>query len=135
MTPKGGGPPPPGEMHLVPIGTVEELPESPGCSRIRLLPEYAAGLRGIEDCELVWVLFWLDRVSPADRHTLAAHPQGDRSRPVRGIFALRSPRRPNPVGLTQVRLLAVEGDVLLVQGLDALPGTPVIDLKPVTEDC
>ncbi|MBN2390399.1 MAG: SAM-dependent methyltransferase, partial [Anaerolineae bacterium] len=56
--------------------------------------------------------------------------QGDRNRPRRGVFALRSPRRPNPIGVTVVDLVAIQGNVLRVLGLDAINGTPLLDLKP-----
>ena len=58
------------------------------------------------------------------------HPRGDRSRPKRGVFALRSPRRPNGIGVTEVDLLGIEENVLTVRGLDAVDGSPVLDLKP-----
>ena len=58
------------------------------------------------------------------------HPRGDKSRPKRGVFALRSPYRPNHIGLTEVELLAINGNVLSVRGLDAINETPVLDLKP-----
>jgi tRNA-Thr(GGU) m(6)t(6)A37 methyltransferase TsaA len=61
---------------------------------------------------------------------LLQHPRRDTARPRRGVFALRSPRRPNPIGVTVVDLLSVEGNVLRVRGLDAIDGTPVLDLKP-----
>ena len=62
-------------------------------------------------------------------HALLQHPRGDRSRPRRGVFALHTPYRPNPIGVTVVDLLSVEGNVLRVRGLDALNGTPVLDIK------
>ena len=74
------------------------------------------------------VIFYLHRSQGFD---LLQHPQGDGRRPRRGVFALRSPLRPNPIGLTVVDLVAVEGNVVRVQGLDAINGTPVLDLKPV----
>jgi tRNA-Thr(GGU) m(6)t(6)A37 methyltransferase TsaA len=61
---------------------------------------------------------------------LLQHPRGDQGQPQRGVFALRSPHRPNPIGVTIVNLLAVERNVLRVSGLDAINGTPVLDLKP-----
>ena len=61
---------------------------------------------------------------------LLQHPRGNQSRPKRGVFALRSPNRPNPIGITEVELLAIEGNILTVSGLDAINGTPVLDLKP-----
>ena len=74
------------------------------------------------------VLTWLDR---ADRGVLAVHPRGEVSRPRQGVFSTRSPDRPNPIGLHRVRLLEVEGDRLRVADLEALDGTPVLDIKPV----
>ena len=71
---------------------------------------------------------WLDR---ADRGTLAVHPRGDRSRPVTGVFATRSPDRPNPIGLHDVHVLAVDGTRVHVRELEALDGTPILDIKPV----
>jgi tRNA-Thr(GGU) m(6)t(6)A37 methyltransferase TsaA len=80
--------------------------------------------------ELV-VLTWLDR---ADRDVLRVHPRGDDSRPEVGVFATRSPARPNPIGLHRVRVIRVDGTRLLVHGLEAVDGTPVLDLKPVLGD-
>ena len=68
----------------------------------------------------------------SEGHELLQHPRGDRSRPKRGVFALRSPNRPNPIGVTEVELIAIEGSILTVRGLDAIDGTPVLDLKPVS---
>jgi len=96
-------------------------------SRIILDPALVEGLAGLEPGQKVMVLFHFHRSEGYDLHQ---HPQGDRSRPKRGVFALRSPRRPNPIGVTVVDLLAVENNVLEVRGLDALNGTPVLDLKP-----
>ena len=80
--------------------------------------------------ELV-VLTWLDR---ADRDVLRVHPRGDDSRPEVGVFATRSPDRPNPIGLHRVRVIRVDGTRLLVDGLEAVDKTPVLDLKPVLGD-
>jgi tRNA-Thr(GGU) m(6)t(6)A37 methyltransferase TsaA len=66
----------------------------------------------------------------SDDYELCQHPQGDRNRSRRGVFSLRSPRRPNPIGVTVVDLVAIEGNMLRVQSLDAINGTPVLDLKP-----
>jgi tRNA-Thr(GGU) m(6)t(6)A37 methyltransferase TsaA len=96
-------------------------------SRIVLDPSLTEGLKGLEPGQRIMVIFCFHRSQGFD---LLQHPQGDRSRPRRGVFALRSPRRPNPVGVTVVDLLAVEGNVLRVRGLDAINGTPVLDLKP-----
>jgi len=96
-------------------------------SRIILDPALVEGLFGLEPGQQVMVVFCLHRSQGYD---LLQHPRGDASRPPRGVFALRSPRRPNPIGVTVVDLVAVEGNVLRVRELDAINGTPVLDLKP-----
>jgi tRNA-Thr(GGU) m(6)t(6)A37 methyltransferase TsaA len=96
-------------------------------SRVVLNPALTEGLKGLESGQKVMVIFYFHRSQGFD---LLQHPQGNRSRPRRGVFAPRSPRRPNPIGVTVVDLVAVDGNVLWVQGLDAINGTPVLDLKP-----
>ena len=90
--------------------------------------EVRDGLRDLQPGDDVIVLTWLHR---ADRGTLRVHPRDDLSRPMLGVFSTRSADRPNPVGLHRVRILAVDGLRLRVQSLEAVHGTPVIDLKPV----
>jgi tRNA-Thr(GGU) m(6)t(6)A37 methyltransferase TsaA len=96
-------------------------------SRIVLDPAFLPALGGLEAGQLVLVLFAFHRARGCE---LFQHPRGDASRPRRGVFALCSPERPNPIGATVVRLLSIEGDGLRVRGLDALNGTPVLDIKP-----
>ena len=96
-------------------------------SRIVLDPALTDGLTGLEPGQQVMVVFYFHRARGFD---LLQHPRGDTTRPRRGVFALRSPRRPNPIGVTLVDLVSVEGNVLRVRGLDAISGTPVLDLKP-----
>jgi tRNA-Thr(GGU) m(6)t(6)A37 methyltransferase TsaA len=91
-------------------------------------PAYAAGLADVAAGQSLVVLTWLDR---GDRTVLTVHPRGDPSRPPAGVFSTRSPDRPNPIGLHTVRVLAVEGTRVLVGDLEAIDGTPVLDLKPV----
>jgi tRNA-Thr(GGU) m(6)t(6)A37 methyltransferase TsaA len=88
----------------------------------------AEALGGIEAGQELLVLTWLDR---ARRDILTVHPRGDASRPQEGVFNTRSPDRPNPIGLHRVQVLSVEGPRLRVRGLEAVDGTPVVDLKPV----
>ena len=76
----------------------------------------------------VLVLTWLDQ---ADRSVLAVHPRSDPARPETGVFSTRSPDRPNPIGLHRVRILAVDGVKVHVAHLEAIDGTPVVDVKPV----
>jgi tRNA-Thr(GGU) m(6)t(6)A37 methyltransferase TsaA len=91
-------------------------------------PSVRRAMRELEIGTRVIVLTWLDR---ADRDTLAVHPRGDRSRPETGVFSTRSQDRPNPIGLHTVEVLAIDDTRIRVRNLEALDGTPVIDLKPV----
>jgi len=92
---------------------------------LEILPEYEAGLQDIEGFSHLYVIWAFDRASGCD---LVARPPSD-DRP-HGVFATRSPRRPNPLGLTVVELLGREGRILRVRGVDMLDGTPILDLKP-----
>ena len=96
-------------------------------SRIVLDPTLTEGLAGLNPGQRLMVVFYFHRSQDYD---LCQHPRGDKNRPQRGVFALCSPRRPNPIGVTVVDLVAIEGNVLHVRGLDAINGTPVLDLKP-----
>lgn len=96
-------------------------------SRIVINPALAEGLQGLAAGQRVLVVFHFHQSAG---YELRQHPRGDKTRPRRGVFALHSPRRPNPIGVTVVEVLAVEGNVLRVRGLDAINGTPVLDLKP-----
>jgi tRNA-Thr(GGU) m(6)t(6)A37 methyltransferase TsaA len=96
-------------------------------SRIILDPNLVTGIQGLEPGHQVMVIFHFDR---AQDFELLQHPRGDRSRARRGVFSLRSPRRPNPIGVTVVEVLSIDENVLTVGGLDAFDGTPVLDLKP-----
>jgi tRNA-Thr(GGU) m(6)t(6)A37 methyltransferase TsaA len=95
---------------------------------LEIAPEFAPALVGVNEGDEVIVLTWLDR---ADRAVLAVHPRDDVSRPETGVFATRSQDRPNPIGLHRVRVLAIEGTSLRVENLEAVDGTPVLDIKPV----
>ena len=93
--------------------------------------ELAPALSGLSPGQWVWVLLWFDR---ADRDRLMVHPRGDKTRPQRGVFDTRSPHRPNPIALELVKLVRIDGTRLTVRGLDALEGTPVVDLKPYSAE-
>lgn len=122
-------------ITLRPIGRVENgLPMGTArdtlmdaVSHLILDPELAPGLDGLQEEARILVLFHFHL---AEEFELHQHPRGDRSRPRRGVFALRSPRRPNHIGVTEVDLLEIRGNVLVVRGLDAVDGTPVLDIKP-----
>ncbi|SMC26791.1 tRNA-Thr(GGU) m(6)t(6)A37 methyltransferase TsaA [Desulfacinum hydrothermale DSM 13146] len=87
---------------------------------------YRDGLLGLEPGRNVLILYWLDR---ADRNRLQVHPRGDTNRPLRGVFVTRSPHRPNPIAVETVQVLHVDGTRIRVRGLDALDGTPLLDIK------
>ena len=86
------------------------------------------GLANLRAGDQLIVLTWLDR---AQRDVLVVHPRGDVSRPREGVFSTRSPHRPNPIGLHRVQVVAVEGLRVQVDHLEALNGTPIVDVKPV----
>jgi tRNA-Thr(GGU) m(6)t(6)A37 methyltransferase TsaA len=91
-------------------------------------PGVQTGLDGIATGDEIILLTWLHK---ADRNVLRVHPRGDLSRPEAGVFSTRAPSRPNPIGLHRVRVLDIDQCRLHVSGLEAIDGTPIIDLKPV----
>jgi tRNA-Thr(GGU) m(6)t(6)A37 methyltransferase TsaA len=91
-------------------------------------PDVLEALQSVRAGDELLILTWLDR---ADRDVLVVHPRGDTSRPPEGVFTTRSPRRPNPIGLHRVKVAEVEGERIRVRNLEALDGTPVVDVKPV----
>ena len=121
-------------LTLQPIGYVasdvdqllrpQEIKAQPAC--IVINPALEQGLEGLEGGQRLLVVFQFHRLNS---YELLQHPKGDKERPLRGVFALHSPRRPNPIGVTEVDLLRREGHVLYVIGLDAVNGTPILDLK------
>ena len=126
-------------MELRTIGTVESpLTDAAAAPKqgdegapeawIAFADGVAEALDGIAAGDELLVLTWLDR---ADRDVLRVHPRDDVTRPATGVFATRSPHRPNPIGLHRVTVLEVAGTRLRVRDLEALDGTPVVDLKPV----
>ncbi len=96
---------------------------------ITIDPAWADALDGIEEFSHIWVLWWIDGFEQPPA-TCRVHPERRAELPQVGLFATRSPHRPFPVGLTAVRLLEREGARLVVEGLDAFVGTPVLDIKP-----
>lgn len=123
------------QIVLNPIGYVKtdavgnEVKDKSRISKIILNPELVEAMDGIEGFSNVFVLFWLNETN-GEHRPLKFHPRGRMDMPLLGVFALRTNRRPNPIGLTLVELLKVEGNVITVRGLDAYDGTPVLDIKP-----
>ncbi len=95
---------------------------------LEFIPSVAKGLVGIKTGDELIVLTWLHR---SDRDVLQVHPRGDIQRPLTGVFATRSPDRPNPVGLHRIIVLEVMEEKLRVAPLEAIDGTPIVDIKPV----
>jgi tRNA-Thr(GGU) m(6)t(6)A37 methyltransferase TsaA len=91
-------------------------------------PDVLDALDGIQPGDEVILLTWLDR---ARRDVLRVHPRGDVSRPQQGVFSTRSPVRPNPIGLHRVEVETIEGNRMCVRNLEAINGTPIVDVKPV----
>ena len=126
-------------MSLVPIGVVSSPLTDPAVAPkqgfegapdawLVLEPDVAAGLDGLRPGDDIIVLTWLHR---ARRDVLRVHPRDDPSNPERGVFTTRSADRPNPIGLHRVEVAAIDGARVRVRGLEAVDGTPVVDLKPV----
>jgi tRNA (adenine37-N6)-methyltransferase len=100
-------------------------------SEIHLDARYARGLQGLEGYSHVIVVFFLDRAQGFDvTRQLLRRPRGMEDMPEVGVFAQRTKYRPNPIGVTAVQLLGITGNIVKVRGLDALDGTPVLDIKP-----
>jgi tRNA-Thr(GGU) m(6)t(6)A37 methyltransferase TsaA len=100
-------------------------------ARLEIDPAFVEALDGIQPGQDIWILTWLHE---SQRSVLKVHPRGDVLNPMTGVFATRSPDRPNPIGLHRIKVLSVDGESRLqVQGLEAIDGTPIIDVKPVLE--
>ncbi len=129
------------EYRIKPIGTVRSPLKQPSQAPRQGRPagveaelvieeEFLQGLEGIHDGDNIFVLCWYHL---ADRGTLRVHPKRNPALPKRGVFSTRSYNRPNPIGLCLVEVVSMEGKILKVRGLDAVHGTPVVDLKPYVE--
>lgn len=96
-------------------------------SEIILDEKYADGLMDLDKNDLITIIFYFHL---AEGYKLRLHPRGDQSRPITGLFNTRSQFRPNPIGVTVVRLKSIKNNKLVVEGLDAVDGTPILDIKP-----
>ena len=129
-------------INLNPIGHIvspaeETVDEKWGCvfSRVILLPEYAGGLDGLDGFSHAIIVTYLNKAKYEPAKHLKRRPRGLESMPLVGIFSQRSKDRPNPIGVTTVKVVRVETDHLEVQGLDVINGTPVLDIKPYYPQC
>jgi tRNA-Thr(GGU) m(6)t(6)A37 methyltransferase TsaA len=123
-------------IRLKPIGFVrteaglEDLRHRVARSEIVVNKKLCRGLDGIGGFSHIFVLYWMHKTSKSQREILTVHPRHRSDIPKQGIFATRSKFHPNTIGLTIVKLLKKTGNTLIVKGLDAYDGTPVLDLKP-----
>lgn len=126
-------------MTLTPIGRVRstlidrtnaprQAAEDAPSATLEIFPAYAQALEGLHPNQDIWILTWLHE---ADRETLRVHPRSDPRNPITGVFATRSPDRPNPIGLHRATLTRIEGLTLHLAALEAIDGTPILDIKPV----
>ena len=131
------------EIHLQPIGYVRSpVKETPRpeydwtgvVSEIVIQPEFAAGLAGLGEYSHVIVIYWAHKAIDKSKMALQVRYRGDPTLPMVGVFASRSPYRPNPLCLKVARLLEVSDHILRLEGLDAYDGTPVLDIKPFNPD-
>ena len=122
-------------ITISPIGYVisqakgSEVRDKNRISKIIIFNKFIEALKGLEKFSHFYVLFWLDKISTKDL-PLNVHPRGRKELPLVGVFATRSMFRPNPIGLTIVKIIKVENNVLFVSGLDAFDLSPVLDIKP-----
>jgi tRNA-Thr(GGU) m(6)t(6)A37 methyltransferase TsaA len=128
--------------ELKPIGKVEssltdlasaprQADEGAPAATLVFAAEVLEGLKSLRAGDELILITWLDR---AQRDVLSVHPRGDESRPEEGVFSTRSPHRPNPIGLHRVEITAIEGRRVKVRRLEAIDGTPILDVKPVLDE-
>lgn len=102
--------------------------ESSEVATLEIFAEYREGLKGLQAGQRILVLFWLHE---ARRDLLQVYPRGDQSRGLQGVFTTRSPMRPNPIAVSELKVLAVRGLELEVAGIDVIDGTPILDIKRI----
>ncbi|MFC1821331.1 tRNA (N6-threonylcarbamoyladenosine(37)-N6)-methyltransferase TrmO [Thermodesulfobacteriota bacterium] len=118
----------PDPYHIFPIGFIHKQQET---VTIEILDAYLDGLLGIENFSHVIVFCWFHKNDlPGQRNILQVHPRGDDTNPLTGVFATRSPTRPNPIAISTCKLLNIQKNMIIIDSIDAFEGTPVIDIKP-----
>ena len=130
------------DLTLTPIGTIRSelkstadaplfYTEGAPDAWLELNPRYSGALLGLEPGAEIIVITWLHL---ADRTILQVHPRGDLANPLTGVFLTRSPDRPNPLGLHRTRVLSMDGPRLRIGSMEAVDGTPVVDIKRVVDE-
>ncbi len=116
------------KFTLHPIGWIRKTRTK---TKIVLYKKYQPGLMGLEIGHEIWVFWWFNRNdNPRARSVLKVHPKGNPANPLRGVFTTRAPMRPNLIALSRCKVLSVKNNVVEIDEIDALPDTPVLDLKP-----
>ena len=125
------------DITLRPIGFVRNEIKQPMregwekvISEVVVNESLSEALDGLEEFSHIIVIYWMHRIDTTGKRPTKVHPMGRGELPLVGLFATRSPNRPNPIGKSTVKLLQRQGNTLKVEGLDALDGTPVLDIKP-----
>lgn len=125
-----------GTIELTPIGFVRtnaarsEVKKRRRISKIVIRKDLAQALDGLRGFSHLFIIFWMHEIPENQRRKMRVHPRGRKDMPLLGVFATRTPYRPNPLGLTLVELLEIKENVLTIRGLDAFDGTPILDIKP-----
>jgi tRNA-Thr(GGU) m(6)t(6)A37 methyltransferase TsaA len=121
------------KFSVHPIGWIRKTGRK---TRIVLYKKYQPGLAGIKRRSEIWVLWWFHLNDTfAKRSILKVHPKGNPTNPLKGVFATRAPVRPNLIALSRCKVLSVKKNVVEIDSIDALPDTPVLDLKPCRNGC
>ena len=114
-------------FRIIPVGIVRKTDTA---ASIEIFKDYTDALLGLDGFSHIVVLFWFDQNDTSEkRRVLQVHPRKDPRNPLTGVFATHSPQRPNLIGLTVCRIISIQGDTIEIEDIDALDGSPVIDLK------
>jgi len=117
----------PDAFHIYPIGVIQKRGDA---VRIEIEEKYSDAFLGLDDFSHVVVCYWFHRNdTPENRNVLQVHPRGDRNNPLTGVFATHSPKRPNLIAISICKILTIQGTTLTVDRIDAVDGSPVIDIK------
>ena len=115
------------KFKLVPVGVVRHLEEG---TLLEIYPEFAEAIDGLNEVDRILLLLWFHETdNPERRNILKVHPKGDTQSPLMGVFATRSPVRPNPIAIYNVRIIKIKDAKIFINEIDTFDGTPVVDIK------
>ena len=115
-------------FKLYPVGVVQRQGKS---VKLRIYDRYRDALKGLEGFSHVFVLYWFNKNdTPEKRNILQVHPRGNKNNPLTGVFACRAPVRPNLIALSRCKVLSIRDEIVTVDKIDALDGSPILDIKP-----